>query len=72
MTTITCTNAPARPTPSLSRIFSTIATIGEVRRQRAALARMDNHLLEDIGLTAREAQKEANRILWNAPQHWKK
>jgi uncharacterized protein YjiS (DUF1127 family) len=39
-------------------------------RQRQYLARLDAHMLRDIGLTAEQAQAEANQPFWHAPAHW--
>lgn len=41
-------------------------------RQRRALARLDDAALQDIGLTRREAQSEAERPIWDAPDNWLK
>ena len=40
-------------------------------RQRRALAQLDAHRLDDIGLTRAEAQAEAARPIWDAPAHWR-
>ncbi|MDA7427461.1 DUF1127 domain-containing protein [Primorskyibacter aestuariivivens] len=40
-------------------------------RQRKALLRLDDHLLEDLGITRDEARREAHRPVWDAPDHWK-
>ena len=40
-------------------------------RSRRALARLDDHLLQDIGLTRHEAEAEAARSSWDAPLHWR-
>ena len=37
---------------------------------RRQLARLDDHLLDDIGLTREEAAREAARRAWDAPAHW--
>ncbi|MFN3210997.1 MAG: DUF1127 domain-containing protein [Roseovarius sp.] len=37
----------------------------ELRRQRRALARLDDHALADIGLTREEAEAEARRPVWD-------
>jgi len=53
-----------RETPSvlsLTGLFRFVAHWTEVRRSRIALARLDGHLLEDIGLDAAGAQSEARR-----------
>ncbi len=41
-------------------------------RQRRALADLDDHALEDIGVTRAEANKEAKSGFWNVPDHWLK
>ena len=39
-------------------------------RQRRALAELDAHRLDDIGLTRAEAEAEARRPIWDPPAHW--
>lgn len=39
-------------------------------RQRRALARLDPSALKDIGVTQREALLEADKPIWDVPQHW--
>lgn len=36
------------------------------RRTRRALAELDHHLLEDIGITYAQARKETKRFFWQA------
>ena len=40
------------------------------RRSRKDLRLLDAHLLNDIGLTEAEAQKEAKHPVWDVPGHW--
>jgi uncharacterized protein YjiS (DUF1127 family) len=47
-------------------LFALIATAC----QRRHLARLDDHLLRDIGLSRTEAQTESARRFWDAPGHW--
>ena len=56
---------PARPARriSLSALFS-------LHRQRRALSELSPELLDDIGVTQRDAAEEAARPLWDAPDHW--
>ena len=42
------------------------------RRSRNNLRTLDAHMLSDVGLSEREAQKEAKRPLWDVPGHWMK
>ncbi|WP_298907810.1 DUF1127 domain-containing protein [uncultured Aliiroseovarius sp.] len=68
MTAVTCTNAPAA-----KRSFSLlawVATVIQTRRERVALSQLDAHRLNDLGLTADEAQREASRPIWDVPSHW--
>lgn len=43
-----------------------------LRRQRARLRDLPDHMLRDIGLTAEEARHEADRPFWDAPSHWRR
>ena len=38
--------------------------------ERQALSRLDQHLLDDIGITREQARKEARRPVWDAPDQW--
>ncbi len=40
-------------------------------RQRRALKSLDSAALCDIGVTRAEAEAEAKRPVWDAPQNWK-
>lgn len=53
---------PARPLAVLARVAHWV----ERRRTRAALARLDPHLLADIGLETNDATREATRPFWLA------
>ena len=43
----------------------------DVWRQRQQLKRLDAAALEDLGLTRAEADQEAARSFWDAPQTWR-
>nr|WP_255552327.1 DUF1127 domain-containing protein [Maritimibacter dapengensis] len=49
-----------------------VARARAARRERRALAKLDDHLLDDIGLTRRAAWSEAKRPFWELPSrhHW--
>jgi uncharacterized protein YjiS (DUF1127 family) len=53
------------------RLFRVIGRGAALVRSRHALARLDDHLLRDIGLTRHEAEEEASRAPWDAPPHWR-
>lgn len=40
-------------------------------RQRRHLDALEDHLLDDIGLTRAEASQEAARPVWDAPDNWR-
>lgn len=51
----------------LSRVLSAQA----LWRQRRSLATLDDHILNDIGLTRGQAFAESIRPVWDAPGHWR-
>lgn len=59
-----------RPHRANRSLASRIAHALDVARSRRALARLDAALLDDIGLTERQARNEANRPAWDAPHSW--
>jgi uncharacterized protein YjiS (DUF1127 family) len=48
----------------LVRLAETLADARERRRQRVALARLDDRMLRDIGLTAADVEGEASKPFW--------
>ncbi|EBA12518.1 hypothetical protein RCCS2_14514 [Roseobacter sp. CCS2] len=42
-----------------------------VNRQRRRLLDLDDHMLNDIGVSRSEALKESRQTPWNAPDHWR-
>lgn len=65
-------SAITRSTPRAARfgLFARIAALHGLRRQRKLLAELDTHMLNDIGVTEAQAQKESRRPLWDAPANW--
>ena len=51
---------------------ATLAALITLRRTRAQLALLDDHLLRDIGLTRAEAAAEGARAPWDVPAHWRR
>ncbi|WP_037308238.1 DUF1127 domain-containing protein [Ruegeria halocynthiae] len=58
--------------PRRRSVLSVLKDAISLNRQRRTLARLDDRALEDIGVTRRQAQKEAERPVWDAPQFWHK
>ena len=64
---ITHVSANLRPHPSLlTRIGFALSDY----RQRQRLETLSDDLLDDIGISRDKAETEANRRLWDAPNHW--
>lgn len=62
------TPRPVRKKALGARVLSLLS----LARQRRALARLDDRALHDIGITRSEAQSEAKRPVWDAPENWHK
>ena len=60
----------SRATRPVSLVALFLRSIG-LHRQRKQLARLDDRLLRDIGLTAAEAAQEAARPAWDVPDQWR-
>lgn len=56
----------------LNRLTQTLGLILTTHAQRQTLLRMDAHLLADTGLTAHQAQNEANKPFWDVPRNWRR
>ncbi len=66
----TATLAHRRPRrPSM---FASLRQMIAVAHQRRRLLALDDHLLEDIGVTRAQALEEGRLITWGAPDHWRK
>ena len=70
MTFLTDSTRRIRHHPGRTGIWALLGRVRALRRQRRALASLEPHLLEDIGLTAADAGREARRPLWDAPENW--
>jgi len=49
-----------------------LLTMMSVWRSRRALARLDAHALEDIGISAKRALTESSKPIWDVPATWRK
>ncbi len=63
-----CSSPAQKPRSLWSRIHDMIV----VSRQRRQLRDLDDHMLKDIGLSRHEAITEAQKTLWDVPDHWHK
>lgn len=50
---------------------ATLARYLDVWRQRQALKAMDQSRLDDLGLSRSQADAEAHRAIWDAPETWR-
>jgi uncharacterized protein YjiS (DUF1127 family) len=48
----------------IARHWARFLAAQEIRRQRRALAQLENHLLDDIGLTRDDVERELSRSMW--------
>jgi uncharacterized protein YjiS (DUF1127 family) len=61
--------SPVRP--SLASLLRRVGAALALHQQRRSLAVLDDHLLDDIGITREAADAEAALPFWNAPQRWR-
>ncbi|WP_170331735.1 DUF1127 domain-containing protein [Ruegeria arenilitoris] len=61
-------HCPPRRRFGLSMLLDSLS----LHRQRRTLARLDARALEDIGITREQAEAEAARPIWDAPEFWQK
>lgn len=66
MTYMTHTHDRTRPQPRRNSLRNLFA----LSRQRRALARLDDRVLDDIGVSRDKALQEAQRPVWDVPQNW--
>jgi uncharacterized protein YjiS (DUF1127 family) len=71
-------HAPSAASILAGRVYLSVAAIMQafwnrsaLARQRARLGQLDDHMLRDIGLTRGQAETEAARPAWDAPDHWR-
>jgi len=64
------TGQTMRPNFGFGAVIRMIEGMIAVKNQRARLKSMDWAQLDDLGLTAKQAMREANRPIWSAPAHW--
>ena len=57
--------APSKPS-ALARILAGLA----LWRSRKQLAELEPHQLNDLGISRKQANQEANRAIWDVPAQW--
>lgn len=55
---------------SIAAVLRRALNLLDLQRSRRALARLDKDALRDIGISKAEADKEAQKPFWDAPEHW--
>ena len=68
--TVSRTYAPSRQRAGRGHV-ATLFSLLSLQKSRSDLSKLDPHLLEDIGLTDFEAQKEGKRPIWDVPTNWR-
>jgi len=63
-------------TPVLRTMFHVapitwISRAWAANRQRRALLALDDSRLDDLGLTYRQARREATKPIWDVPAYWR-
>lgn len=64
--------ALSRPASSPRRARLSLRHAIALWRSRRALAALDAAQLDDVGISAQDAQAEARKPLWDAPASWKR
>ena len=71
-TSATQTNLCVNSTPQPRSFWARLADALAVSRQRRQLLDLEDHMLNDIGISRSEAMKESMKTAWNVPSHWRK
>ena len=61
---------PTLPARRQAGLFTRLAAAFALYSERRRLAELPDHMLDDIGISRSEANAEARREIWDAPQHW--
>ena len=68
LTDFTTRHTATKPTP---RRLPSLRTLLSVWKSRRALARLDAHALDDIGVDANRAARESAKPIWDVPATWR-
>ena len=61
----------SRTSAQSTGLFGFALRAAQIRRQRKALARLDDAQLADIGLSRAQARAEGARPFWDVPASWR-
>ena len=61
-------HADCQPKPR--SIWARFGQYFALRRQRQQIVNLEDHLLDDIGITRAEAYKESRKSAWDVPNYW--
>lgn len=70
MSTVASSRFATSANPARKGVLARLMAWDASFRQRGHLARLDDAALRDMGLTARDVQRELRRPVWEAPDHW--
>ena len=70
MISTNCTTAPCTA-PTQMSVLARLRHFRAVWSQRQALKSLDSAVLRDIGVTRAQADAEAGRPIWDAPENWR-
>lgn len=59
--------APGHRAGLITRLLAVLT----LHRHRTALSRLDDRLLDDIGLSQQQAKAEQDRPFWDVPPNWR-
>lgn len=57
---------------SISKFLRNVFNRLQMQQSRHRLGQLDTKALRDIGLSPAEANREAQKPIWDAPDHWLK
>ncbi len=69
MIAISTDRHPVRIVPFL---FAVLSTAIAARKQRKVLKSLETAQLNDLGITYKQALREARKPIWDVPKHWKR
>ena len=69
---VTSLSSSHRPAARNSGWFARLLNANALRKERRGLRHLTDAQLNDIGVTRAQAEEEASRSGWDAPNHWRR